>query len=158
MSSQLMKRCLEKIANEHIERLPLLLKNITFVSDVMNFYRTTSADLDLKDLDTQFKNISIGITNEISSLTSDLLSSLKNNGNNESELIKTPGEVFDTFELIINGYASLSIASVGVVTSIIGIFSILAGRKRGTLFNLLLTGVFVSDAIFLSLDVLRCIN
>ena len=158
MSSQLMKRCLEKIANEHIERLPLLLKNITFVSDVMNFYRTTSADLDLKDLDTQFKNISIGITNEISSLTSDLLSSLKNSGNNESELIKTPGEVFDTFELIINGYASLSIASVGVVTNIIGIFSILAGRKRGTLFNLLLTGVFVSDAIFLSLDVLRCIN
>ena len=153
-----MKRCLEKIANEHIERLPLLLKNITFVSDVMNYYRTTSADLDLKELDTQFKNISIGITNEISSLTSDLLSSLKNSGNNESELINTPGEAFDTFELIINGYASPSIASVGVVTNIIGIFFILAGRKRGTLFNLLLTGVFVSDAIFLSLDVLRCIN
>ena len=153
-----MKRCLKNIANEHIEKLPLLLKNITFVSDVMNYYRTASADLYLKDLDTRFKNISIGITNEISSLTSDLLSSLKSSGNNESELVETPGEVFDTFELIINGYASLSISSVGVVANIIGIFFISIGRKRGTLFNLLLTGAFLSDVVFLSLDVLRCIN
>ena len=153
-----MKRCLKNIANEHIEKLPLLLKNITLVSDVMNYYRTTSMNVDLKGLDTRFKNISIGITNEISSLTSDILSSLKGSGNNDSELVETPGEVFDTLELIINGYVSLSISSVGVVTNIIGIVFILVGRKRGTLFNLLLTGVFVSDVIFLSLDVLRCVN
>ena len=62
------------------------------------------------------------------------------------------------FQLIINGYTTLVIASVGLISNVLGICFVSSGHRRGKLFNLLLTALFVVDSLFLSLEILRSID
>ena len=65
---------------------------------------------------------------------------------------------FYRFQLIINGYTTLAIASVGLISNVLGICFVSSGHRRGKLFNLLLTALFVVDSLFLSLEILRSID
>ena len=65
---------------------------------------------------------------------------------------------FYRFQLIINGYTTLAIAAVGLISNFLGICFVSSGHRRGKLFNLLLTALFVVDSLFLSLEILRSID
>ena len=69
-----------------------------------------------------------------------------------------PDTSFYQFQLIVNGYATLVIASVGLISNILGICFVSSGHRRGKLFNLLLTALFGVDSLFLSLEILRSID
>ena len=69
-----------------------------------------------------------------------------------------PDTSFYQFQLIVNGYATLVIASVGLISNVLGICFVSSGHRRGKLFNLLLTALFGVDSLFLSLEILRSID
>ena len=135
-----------------------LLRNSSTLQEHLQI--ATGADFEF--LTTHFQNLSKShlsrIVDDISSLTSDTPYSFEDNGSNKTELVETPDESLNQYILVIDGYSSIVIASVGIVANIFGICFVSIGKRRGTLFNLLLTALFTSDSIFLSQEILRCID
>ena len=121
-----------------------------------------SPGADFKFLAAHFQNLSKShlsrIVNDISSLTSNTPYSFEQNGYNATKLVEVPDETPNDYVLVVDGYSSIAIASVGIVANIFGIYFVSIGKRRGTLFNLLLTALFTSDSIFLSQEILRCID
>ena len=121
-----------------------------------------SPGADFKSLITHFQNLSKShlsrIVDDFSSLTSNTPYSFEQNGSNTTELVQVPDETLNEYVLVIDGYPSIAIASVGILVNIVGICFVSIGKRRGTLFNLLLTALFTSDSIFLSQEILRCID
>ena len=107
-----------------------------------------------KELENLFAKVWRRIVTDISSLASDNLENLNNDGNFASEFSNDREKSFNRFQLMINGYALLFVALIGIFSNIIGISFVSSGKRRGKLYSMLLTSLFVFNMIYLSLDIL----
>ena len=84
-----------------------------------------SPGADFKFLAAHFQNLSKShlsrIVNDISSLTSNTPYSFEQNGYNATKLVEVPDETPNDYVLVVDGYSSIAIASVGIVANIFGI-------------------------------------
>ena len=142
--------------NEYIDRLSSLLAGyIAAPERDLN----TSSELDLEDLRGVLLNLSgdhlSRIVNDVTSLADNSLQDSEYDERIEIKLDEILVDHFDYFQLIVNGYVTIAIASVGLVSNILGICFVRTGSRRGKLFNKLLAAIFVFDTVFLSLEILR---
>ena len=144
--------------NDYFERLSLLLSKMKKTQN----HLSTSGERSFVDYDTYFANLSMDdwsvIENDFSSLISDISYSNQSDQSNTYGLMDVPSETFNLFELIINGYLTVAIASIGIFTNVLAICYISVGNRKGKFFYLLLTALFVADLLFLSLEIMRCIE
>ena len=114
------------------------------------------------DYYTYFANLSMDdwsvIENDFASLISDISYNNQSNQSYTYRFIDVPSETFNLFELIMNGYVTVAIAVIGILTNILAICYISVGNRKGKFFYLLLTALFVADLLFLSLEIMRCIE
>ena len=142
--------------NEYIDRLSsLLLGYIATPQRDLN----TSRELYLEDLPGVLLNLSgdnlSRIVNDVTSLADNSLEDSEYDKRVQFKFDEILVDHFDYFQLIVNGYVTIAIASVGLVSNILGICFVLTGNRRGKLFNKLLASIFVFDTVFLSLEILR---
>ena len=144
--------------NDYFERLSLLLSKMKKTQN----HLSTSGERSFVDYDTYFANLSMDdwsvIENDFSSLISDISYNNQNDQSNTYGRMDVPSETFNLFELIINGYVTVATALIGIFTNILAICYISVGIRKGKFFYLLLTALFVADLIFLSLEIMRCIE
>ena len=135
--------------NDYFERLSLLLGKMKKTQNHLH----TSEEGNFVDYDTYFANLSMDdwsvIENDFSSLISDISYSNQSDQSNTFGLMDVPSETFNSFELIINGYVTVAIAVIGILTNVLAIRYISVGSRKGKFFYLLLTALFVADLLFL---------
>merc|ERR1712016_414112 len=59
---------------------------------------------------------------------------------------------------MINGYAVLTIAVIGFILNILGIYFLSSGTRRGKILSLLVTSLLAFDAIYLSFQILKTVQ
>ena len=142
--------------NEYIGRLSSLL--VGYIATPQKDLNT-SRELDLEDLRGVLLNLSgdhlSRIVNDVTSLADNRLEESESDEQIEYKFDEILVDHFDYFQLIVNGYVTIAIASVGLVSNILGICFVRTGSRRGKLFNKLLAAIFVFDTVFLSLEILR---
>ena len=122
--------------NEYIERLSsLLLGYIATPQRDLN----TSRELYLEELPGVLLNLSgdhlSRIVNDVTSLADNSLEDSEYDKRVQLKFDEILVDHFDYFQLIVNGYVTIAIASVGHVSNILGICFVLTGKRRGKLFN-----------------------
>ena len=112
--------------NEYIDRLSSLLAGyIAAPERDLN----TSSELDLEDLRGALLNLSgdhlSRIVNDVTSLADNSLQDSEYDERIEFKFDEILVDHFDYFQLIVNGYVTIAIASVGLVSNILGICFVL---------------------------------
>ena len=127
----------------------------------------------LKHLDSRIMSIDqnlrqVGVTSE--STTDTLLlpgvswppqNSIAPLDQNMSQVEDTPEPPSDhvaLFHEVVNGYAVLTIAAIGLILNILGIYFLSSGTRRGKILSLLVTSLLAFDAIYLSFQILKTVQ
>ena len=62
------------------------------------------------------------------------------------------------FHEVVNGYAVLPIAVIGLILNILGIYFLSSGTRRGKILSLMVTSLLAFDAIYLSFQILKTVQ
>ena len=74
---------------------------------------------------------------------------------NPSSITESEGFSLSTFLLLIDGYAILTLALVGMVINIFGVYILSSDERRGKIYSLFLSTLFTFDASFLLFEFLK---
>ena len=131
-------------------------------SDYRKFLQLLLAKYDVKD-DKIISQVGFKVVNLINS--KQLVKSMRvlnsRNGSlyhNLSQLLNTFDSIEDPlsmFRKVISGYSVLTIAVIGLILNIIGIYFFSTGTRRGKILSLMVSSLFAFDAIFLFCKILK---
>ena len=118
--------------------------------------------IDFENSNTDLTNTSQPHLNQITNLVNSTITNhLKNtelHQKNHSSAIDVEDNSLPTFDLLIDGYAILIVALIGIILNALGIRLLSTKSKRKKMFNMLLSTLLVFDTFFLTFKILTSLQ
>ena len=86
------------------------------------------------------------------------IASLDQNMSQVEDAPEPPSDPIALFHEVVNGYAVLTIAVIGLILNILGIYFLSSGTRRGKILSLMVTSLLAFDAIYLSFQILKTVQ
>ena len=154
--------------SDYLKKLELLIDTLIDDFDDIDIYNNSLVnDTFVNQID--FENWSGNETNSYQQQLDQVVESMNSTINNYfknkdifsilSTLVTPLDDSFlPTFHLLIDGYAVSILASIGIILNVLGGCFLLAGRRMGKMFSLLLSALLGFDLFFLLFGVMRSLQ